>query len=167
MTELRWPLPECPFIPGQSEKPAASPAFEAAAAAPDRTDPDRWRDNHSYVYAVALHNAGCFWEAHEVLEAVWMACPPNSRARRHCQALIQLSNACLKLKMGRSRACQRLLAIAATHWDGPGPDRFMGVEIASVLADISALRSHVAALTEPEGEPGAVSIPIINLHYIA
>lgn len=55
---------------------------------------------------------GYFWEAHEVLEALWLACPPNGAERVSVQAAIQLANAGLKARMGRSGAALRLLEIA-------------------------------------------------------
>jgi hypothetical protein len=45
-----------------------------------------------------------------VLEAVWIASPKNGRDRVALQAVIQLANAGLKLRMGRDRAAMRLLA---------------------------------------------------------
>lgn len=61
-----------------------------------------------------LH-AGFGWEAHEVLEPVWMACPPNSPARHMAQALIQIANARLKDRMDQPGAAARLRRIAARH----------------------------------------------------
>lgn len=54
-----------------------------------------------------------FWEAHEVLEAVWLQCPPNSIERHFVQAFIQLANARLKLMMGKVEASQRIFALAS------------------------------------------------------
>jgi uncharacterized protein len=58
--------------------------------------------------------AGFHWEAHEVLEPVWMALPEGP-ARQMTQALIQLANARLKDRMDRPRAAARLRALAAAH----------------------------------------------------
>lgn len=59
--------------------------------------------------------AGYFWEAHEAWEPVWQALPPNSAERQFVQAIIQLANAELKLRMQRPRAALRLCAMAARH----------------------------------------------------
>ncbi|MFP4274357.1 MAG: DUF309 domain-containing protein [Paracoccaceae bacterium] len=53
---------------------------------------------------------GYYWEAHEVLEPVWMAAPPNAPERHMVQAVIQAANARLKRRMGRPRAAERLEA---------------------------------------------------------
>jgi predicted metal-dependent hydrolase len=93
---------------------AASPAFRAGLA---------W-----------LH-AGFFWEAHEVLEPVWMALPEGP-ARQMAQALIQLANARLKGRMGRPRAAARLRALAAGHLAAArrGGGRVLGLDPADVAA---------------------------------
>ena len=61
---------------------------------------------------MAFLNEGYFWEAHEVLEAVWLACPPNSPERLMVQAVIQYANACLKGRMGQPRAVARLMTLS-------------------------------------------------------
>ena len=68
----------------------------------------------------ACYDQGYFWEAHEVWEAVWMATAPNSHARHFVQALIQLANGRLKLKMDRPRAAARLYDMASAHLDEAG-----------------------------------------------
>ena len=108
----RWPLPELPHIPGRTARPVSSPAFDAAAAAPVYTIDRMWPENETYLYGLELYAAGYFWEAHEVWEPVWMRSPGNSRERLVVQGLIQLSNACLKIVMGRPEAALRLLEIA-------------------------------------------------------
>jgi predicted metal-dependent hydrolase len=54
---------------------------------------------------------GFFWECHEVLEAVWMETPDPSPERDMVQAVIQLANARLKLRMDRPKAAVRLCGI--------------------------------------------------------
>ena len=73
---LPWPLPEQAHVPGRTARPATSPAYDAARAAPARTDPAVWRENLAYRYGLTLVDAGFFWEAHEVLEAVQTQQPP-------------------------------------------------------------------------------------------
>lgn len=65
-----------------------------------------WRSGWHFI----LH--GYFWEAHEVLEPVWLALPPNAPERRFVQGLIQTANAALKLAMGQPRAALRIVDIA-------------------------------------------------------
>ncbi|MBO6637790.1 MAG: DUF309 domain-containing protein [Roseitalea sp.] len=69
----------------------------------------------AFIAGTDFFENGFFWEAHEVWEAVWMACPPNSAEHRFVQALIQLANAELKLAMDKPHAAMRLCAIAEGH----------------------------------------------------
>lgn len=133
-----WPLPEARHVPGQTSRPTASPAFDAAQSVPIYTVDRQWRENAAYLYGIDLYNAGFFWEAHEVWEAVWMHTLGNSRERLLLQGLIQLTNACLKVLMQNKPAASRLLNIAreklieASHG---GPD-IMGVELALLSQDV-------------------------------
>ncbi len=75
-------------------------------AMPDPGGSPAWR------IGLDLLREGFFWEAHEVLEPVWMACPPNSAEKLLAQAVIQFANAALKRVMDRPAAAQRLLRLA-------------------------------------------------------
>ncbi|MFK5977420.1 MAG: DUF309 domain-containing protein [Rhizobiaceae bacterium] len=55
-----------------------------------------------------LYEHSFFWEAHEVLEAVWIRCPPNSVERYFVQTIIQITNARLKLNMNKPKAAGRI-----------------------------------------------------------
>lgn len=84
---------------------------------------------------------GYYWEAHEVLEPVWMACPPNSEARSMAQALIQLANARLKLAMGQPRAAGRIVALAAAHLDEVRGEAALGVAVKAVRESLETVKS--------------------------
>ena len=60
----------------------------------------------------AFLQEGYFWEAHEMFESIWMACPPNAPEKLLVQSLIQDANAALKRRMGREQAAVRLDAEA-------------------------------------------------------
>lgn len=106
---------ECPdyrHVPGRNARPSGSfvqVIADRAMAVRDLCDPEvrfAWR------YGIFLIGKGFFWEAHEVLEPVWMKAPPNSRERLMVQGFIQLANACLKVEMARPRAARRLSEMA-------------------------------------------------------
>ena len=149
-----WPFPDRPHIPGKTPRPTESPAFDAAQAAPIYTLDRQWRENAAYLYGIDLYNAGYFWEAHEVWEAVWARAAGNSRERLLVQGLIQLSNACLKIAMDRCEAARRLLEIAqeklaeAAH----GGPTVMGVEISVLSGGISAF-DYVLACDCEDADP--------------
>lgn len=92
---------------------------------------------------------GFYWEAHEVLEPVWMALPRGSAERHLVQALIQLANARLKARMGRSRAVGRLGGIVARHLAdcraAGGAGVVMGQALAGLEAEAARLRNGIEA----------------------
>ena len=58
-------------------------------------------------YGLALNDRGYFWEAQEVLEAVWAAAPQGGRERILLRACIHIANANLRLRMQKSRSAAR------------------------------------------------------------
>jgi uncharacterized protein len=137
------PLPVLAHVPGRTARPVESPAFGVAEAAPAATDPDRWRENEAWLYGFDLYAHGFFWEAHEVWEPVWMGAVPNSSARLVAQAMIQLTNACLKLVMVRPKAALRLIDHAAVCILDAGQVPVMGVDVAMLAREIDAFREIV------------------------
>ena len=125
---MTWPLPVTAYVPGLTPRPEDSPAFDASAAAPAVTDPEDWQGNATYLYGFTLYRAGFFWEAHEVWEPVWMHARANARERALMRGLIQLANACLKLRMERPRAAIRLAGEAAHYLAEAGSAPLMGLE---------------------------------------
>ena len=121
-------------------------------------------------------DAGYGWEAHELLEPVWMALPDGGAERRFVQALIQLANGRLKLAMARPKAALRLVRLARellppggavppqsrvpgrapvpSEGSAPsgspappsGPDRILGVAVRDVRSGIDELESACASL---------------------
>ncbi|MHC2277772.1 putative metal-dependent hydrolase [Bradyrhizobium diazoefficiens] len=90
-------------------------------------------------YGLALNDRGYFWEAQEVLEAVWAAAPQGGRERILLRACIHIANANLRLRMQRSHSAARLFGDA--------------------LAELRALSSRKAAV----GDGFVESFPIAAL----
>ncbi len=119
-----FPLPSHKHIPGQNARHPED-AFDwirdqAAAGAWD--------------YGLRLLHEGFYWEAHEVLEPVWMAAAPNSAEKAMAQAVIQLANAALKLDMDKPKAAARLAGMveALASEAAQGGAVVLGVEVAGV-----------------------------------
>ncbi len=140
-------MPGSAHVPGRTPHPEDGPLQDVARSAPARTEAAAWRENAAYLYGVQLYQAGFFWEAHEVWEPVWMGAVPNSRERALLQGLIQLANACLKLRMERRRAALRLLAQseAALGDASRGPLPLMGLEVDVLKAAVERHARSVAA----------------------
>ena len=69
----------------------------------------------AWANGIHLLRHGYYWEAHEVLEAVWMHTAQGSAERALVQGVIQIANAWLKLAMGRPKAASRIAEIVAGH----------------------------------------------------
>jgi hypothetical protein len=141
----RTDLPRWAHLPGTTAEPDREPLERAKALVPP-TFPDGVPPDHpAFRYGLRLHDAGFFWEAHEVLEAVWKAAPKNGCDRLILRALIQLANAKLKLRMGRQGAAIRLLQEAATELAeaaGRRPVSDLGL---SAGFDMNAILSEIRA----------------------
>ena len=71
-------------------------------------------ESNTWQHAMAFLHDGYFWEAHELFECIWMACPPNSPEKLYVQSLIQRANAALKQKTGQLKASQKIEQHAQT-----------------------------------------------------
>ncbi len=123
---------------------ALQPTTSSAAAA-----------NPAFQAGLNFLETGYFWEAHEVLEPVWMNAQANSPERFMVQALIQIANAALKRMMARPKAAQRLCMIARDLLDRAGaPDKeVMGLRVA-------ALHAAIVALEDAPTDPDAIRVRV-------
>lgn len=134
-------LPVRAHVPGTGTTPDWPSLEVAKYLVPERTCDNDWADNPAYLFGFELAQAGFFWEAHEVWEPVWLACPPNSRERLLLRALIQITNAELKGNMRRERAVLRLLGEARQELEELRPvanERLMGVDVFRLLGLLTA-----------------------------
>ena len=109
-TEL--PLPEQAHLPGINARSEDGVLDKAKSLALPQTRSQDWQENIAWLYGIRLIRESFYWEAHEVLETVWMNAAPNSREKALVQALIHGANARLKLRLGRSNAAFRLVALS-------------------------------------------------------
>jgi hypothetical protein len=108
-----FPLPRRAYVPGTGNEPDRESLERVKVLVPPRFDGAVPASDVALTYGLALNDAGFFWESHEVLEAVWKAAPKGGLDRICLRACIQIANANLKLKMGKLRAAERLMAEAA------------------------------------------------------
>ena len=86
---------------------------------------------------------GYFWEAHELFEPVWMALEEGSEERCLLQALIQLANAQLKLRMHRPKAASRLCIMVRGLLEKLTGVRVMGQDISQFMARLEMVEARV------------------------
>src|SRR6476646_3180051 len=106
------PLPGWAHVTGETTEADPDALWRAKALVPSRFCDFVPARHPALRYGIALNDAGYFWEAKEVLEAVWAAAPQGGRERILLRACIQVANANLKLRMMKPHAAARLLGEA-------------------------------------------------------
>ena len=139
------PLPSHAYLPGQNPRHPDGFLDHVKHAAPAETRNDNSSSNQAWMYGLRLIEHGFYWEAHEVLETVWLNAPQNSRERHLVQGVIHIANAALKQKMSKPSAAKRLYRLAATclqeAFPGQRDSRLMGLHknrLKSAIADENA-----------------------------
>ncbi|MEW9918348.1 DUF309 domain-containing protein [Marimonas sp. MJW-29] len=137
-------MPPHAYVPGQTARHAEDWFDAIKASVTEKTPVDALADTSAFRAGLAYLEAGYFWECHEVLEAVWMRTPPGTEEREMVQALIQLANARLKLRMDRPKAAMRLCDMVEEH-------------VRRLPRDKAILGQHAAALAKAvEGVRGGI-----------
>jgi hypothetical protein len=113
------PLPQWAYVPGETAEAEAD--YETLAQA-KLLVPSRFRGyvparHPALRYAITLNDHGYFWEAQEILEAVWAAAPQGGRERILLRACIQIANANLRLRMQKPHAAARFFGEALGQLD--------------------------------------------------
>ncbi|MCC5809570.1 MAG: DUF309 domain-containing protein [Ectothiorhodospiraceae bacterium] len=149
------PFPAYPYLPGVDPHPLTDPAGHGGVG--DLVDVrDRAGRERCYAYGCDLFNHGYWWECHEAWEALWHGTGRRGAGGLALQALIQVANAHLKLRMGMPRAVERLTAMARDHartalQEAPAP--VPGLDLAGW---VEANRRYLAGrLTAGDGDAAA------------
>ena len=96
-------FPSYRFIPGKAPHPTRDPKGHSYNKAVEPLEPfevDQWQCCDEYLYGIDLFNHGYWWEAHEALEAVWVAAGRRTETGLFIQGLIQIAVAHLKRLQG-------------------------------------------------------------------
>jgi hypothetical protein len=126
-TAINLTLPRWAYIPGVDTGADHDTLAMAKALVPARFNGFVPARHPALRYGLGLNDSGFFWESHEILEAVWAAAPQGGRERILLRACIQIANANLKLRMGKSHAAahtvspmrfrlRRLRACSGPNW---------------------------------------------------
>src|SRR5437588_2097356 len=112
----KLPLPQWAYVPGETAEAEADhdTLWQAMALVPSRFQDFVPARHPALRYGIALNDNGYFWEAQEILEAVWAAAPQGGRERILLRACIQIANANLRLRMRKPRAATRFLGEASS-----------------------------------------------------
>ena len=128
-------LPAHAYVPGRTPRHADGFLDHILDLAdPVTTEKDAHR-NDAWLFGLRLLEHGYYWEAHEVLERVWLNALPNSLERNFVQAMIHLANAALKIRMDREDAAVKLGKLALRCVEESAlrqKPQFMGIDIQSL-----------------------------------
>jgi len=155
------PLPRWAYVPGESV--AAVETYEADAdyetlAQVKLLVPAAFRGyvparHPALRYGIMLNDRGYFWEAREILEAVWAAAPQGGRERILLRACILVANGNLRLRMEKPGSAARLFgeALGVRNAGGDGfadcfPVAALAALIKARLAQPSLARTGFVAL---------------------
>jgi len=108
------PLPQWAYVPGEMDEADADheTLWQAKVLVPARFRDYVPARHPALRYGIALNDRGYFWEAQEILEAVWAAAPQGGRERIPLRACIGIANANLRLRIGKLTAATRLFGEA-------------------------------------------------------
>ena len=142
MTRADRGLPEHAYVPGQTPRHTEGRFAPICATARQHMSPAQLAQSEAFCTGLYYFRSGYFWEAHELFEPVWMALEEGSDDRRFLQALIQLANAQLKIKMQRPKAAKRLCMMVRDLLTTLTATRLMGQEISQIVEYLEAVESH-------------------------
>jgi len=131
-------FPSYRFVPGKAPHPTRDPEGHSYNKAAERLEPfevDQWQHCDEYLYGIDLFNHGYWWEAHEALEAVWVAAGRQTETGLFIQGLIQIAVAHLKRFQGFNDV--------ARHMATEGLDKMKYINGVYLGVDVTAFRHDV------------------------
>ena|ERR1700677_338827 len=102
--------------------------------------------NRHYTGFFRCFNAQLYYEAHDVLEEVWLPIRGQAQAKYY-QGLIQMAGAFVHLKKDRLGPAARLFALALANFE-PYPSPHEGIDLVVIRAICRAYRDAIIASEE-------------------
>ena len=136
-------VPKHAYVPGQTARHAEGRFAPVCATAQLGMSPAQLAQSEAFCTGLFYLQRGYFWEAHELFEPVWMALEEGSEERCLLQALIQLANAQLKLRMHRPKAASRLCIMVRGLLEKLTGVRVMGHDISQFMARLEVVEARV------------------------
>jgi hypothetical protein len=135
--------PSQAYVPGKTPRHEEGAFDTLRATARAGMSVEALTDSAAFQTGLDYLATGLYWEAHEVLETVWLVLPDESDARWIVQSLIQLANARLKHAMDRPKAALRLCAIVQDLLSKMSTTVVMGLKITKIREEVVALEKQI------------------------
>ncbi len=148
-----FPLPTRRYIPGEGIHPSRHPQGSHIPQLPEEPQPfsdSTWQNSPRYLYAIDLFNSGYYWEAHEVLEELWVRVGRATPTGQFLQGLIQIAAAVLKKAQNKPQPARRLLDKGLAKLK-PHNATYLGINSAALTEDLERFFAG-----ESVGLPGMV-----------
>ena len=132
------PFPSYRFVPGKAPHPTRDPDGHSYNKPPEQLESfksEDWQSCEEYLYGIDLFNHEYWWEAHEALEAVWVAAGRRTETGLFIQGLIQIAVAYLKWFQGFYDTAKQMAA-AGLEKMKPIKGTYMGIEVEVFRADV-------------------------------
>lgn len=136
-------VPPHAYVPGQTERHQEGWFDQIRDTAQSSMSAKDLAASKAFQTGLAYIGGGYFWEAHEVLEPVWLALPVRTPERQVVQALIQYANARLKLGMDRPKAAIRLCGIVRSILEALPVGLIMGVDPVTFQCEVDSLERQI------------------------
>ena len=137
---MSTPFPPYSYVPGAGwPHPKSNPnghSYHIIETKPLPIAPDSYWDSQEYRHAIALFNAGFYWEAHEVWEGLWHAAGRTGTVASFLKALIRIAAAAVKLRecveAGALTHASRARLLLESLRQETGPD-FLGQNLEDLI----------------------------------
>src|SRR4029078_7398126 len=146
------PLPQWAYVPGEMAEDDADhdTLWNAKSLVPSRFRDYVPARHPALRYGMTLNDHGYFWEAQEILEAVWAAAPQGGRERILLRACILITTANLRLRMQKAHVATRLLGEALVELNALGVRGSAGDGFADCFPAAPMAAVIKAKLEQPE-----------------
>lgn len=134
------PFPAYRFVPGKNPHPTRDRDGHSYNEEPELVvsfDVEDWNTCELYLYGIDLFNHGFWWEAHEALEAVWMAAGRRTESGLFIQGIIQIAVAHLKEIQGFQAAAKKM-AWKGLDKLGHRKDCYLGIDVITFHSAVKA-----------------------------
>ncbi len=99
-------------IPHPYRHPEGHSYGQRQRPAPPPLDPERWDENHSYLYGLDLFNNGYYWEAHDEWDRLLKATGADTLAGLFLKGLLKMAAAGIKVRENSIHGVRRHAASA-------------------------------------------------------